>query len=78
LEQLAEQQPASGSQRNLVSPVYRVRPVVRAIQRPARRLCLAVARGGAYGFGGGNGSRAGSGLILARIAFKIWMRCDMK
>jgi hypothetical protein len=42
-------------------------------------LCLAVARGGAYCFGGGgNGSRTGSGLILARIALRVWMHCDMK
>jgi hypothetical protein len=32
-----------------------------AAQRPARRLCFALARGGAYCFGGGgNGSRTGS------------------
>jgi hypothetical protein len=38
-------------------------------QRPPRRLCLAVARGGANCFGGGgNGSRTGSGQNLARIA----------
>jgi hypothetical protein len=49
------------------------------LSAPARRLCLAVARGGAYGFGGGgNGSRTGSGLILARIAFSVLMRGDMK
>jgi hypothetical protein len=27
---------------------------------------------------GRNGSRTGSGLILARIAFKILIRCGMK
>jgi hypothetical protein len=48
-------------------------------QRPAPRLCLAVARGGAYVFGGGgDGSRTGSGLILARIAFSVLIRCEMK
>jgi len=30
---------------NEISPVCRVRPVVRAAQRPARRLCLAVVCG---------------------------------
>jgi hypothetical protein len=46
---------------------------------PQRCLCLAVTRGGAYCFGGGgNGSRTGSGLILARMAFKVLMRGDMK
>jgi len=55
-----------------------VPPLVRAAQRPARRLCFAVARGGACGFGGGgSGSRTGSGLILARIAFNVLMRGDM-
>jgi hypothetical protein len=55
-----------------------VPPLVRAAQRPARRLCFAVARGGACGFGGGGGgSRTGSGLILARIAFNVLMRGDM-
>src|SRR6266404_1690156 len=34
---------------------------LRAAQRPARRLCFAVARGGAYGFGGG-GQRLAHGL----------------
>jgi hypothetical protein len=29
------------------------------------------ARRGAYTFGGGNGSRAGSGRIFARMAFKV-------
>jgi len=45
-----------------------VSPLVRAAQRLAGRLCAVVARGGAYCFGGGggNGSRAGSGLILPR------------
>ena len=43
------------------------------------RLLAAVARGGAYCFGGGgDGSRTGSGLILARIAFKVWMRGERK
>ena len=37
-------------------------------------LLAAVARGGAYTFGGGEGSRTGSGLSLARIARKVWMR----
>jgi hypothetical protein len=50
-------------------PVVRLPPLVRAAQRLAPRLCFVVARWGAYCFGGGgNGSRAGSGLILARIA----------
>jgi hypothetical protein len=35
-----------------------------------------VARGGAYRFGGGNGSRVGSGWIFARMAFKVWTRGD--
>jgi len=38
------------------------------LYRPARRRLAAVARGGSYRFGGGNGSRIGSGLIFARIA----------
>jgi hypothetical protein len=33
-----------------------------------------LARGGAYTFGGGKGSRAGSGLSLARIALRVRMR----
>jgi hypothetical protein len=37
---------------------------------PRRRL-LGVARGGAYTFGGGKGSRVGSGRILPRIALSI-------
>jgi hypothetical protein len=37
-----------------------------------RRLPLA--RGGAYTFGGGKGSRTGSGLSLARIALSVRMR----
>ena len=77
LSKLAEQQPALMSQRNLA--VYRVPPLVQAAQRPAPRLCFVVARGGEYCFGGGgNGSRTGSGLILARIAFRVLMRGDMK
>ena len=32
--------------------------------------------GGSYRFGGGNGSRTGSGLIFARIAFNVRMRGD--
>jgi hypothetical protein len=36
-----------------------------------RRLRAVVARGGAYTFGGGNGSRVGSGLILPRIALRV-------
>src|SRR5580704_7997384 len=39
--------------------------------RPARRLLAAVARGGPYTFCGGKGSRTGSGLSLARMAFKV-------
>jgi hypothetical protein len=39
--------------------------------KPPRRLLIAVARGGAYTLGGGNGSRTVSGRILARIAFSI-------
>jgi hypothetical protein len=43
------------------------------------RPSFALARGGAYCFcGGGNGSRTGSGLILARIAFRVLTRGDMK
>jgi len=64
------------SQRNLV--VAQGAASRRAAQRPARRLCLAVARGGAYCFGGGGSSRTGSGLILARISFRVLMRGDMK
>jgi hypothetical protein len=42
-------------------------------------LFAALARGGAYCFGGGSrGSRAGSGLILARIAFRVLMRSERK
>ena len=41
---------------------------------PARRLLDAVARGGAYTLGGGKGSRTGSGLSLARMAFKVCIR----
>jgi hypothetical protein len=36
-----------------------------------RRLLAVVARGGAYTFGGGSGSRTGSGRILSRTAFKV-------
>jgi hypothetical protein len=38
---------------------------------PRRRLLAVVARGGAYTFGGGNGSRVGSGRILPRIALRV-------
>jgi hypothetical protein len=41
-----------------------------------RRLLPAVARGGAYTFGGGKNSRAGSGRIFPRIVFKVWTRGD--
>jgi hypothetical protein len=41
---------------------------------PARRLLDAVARGGAYTLDGGKGSRTGSGLSLARMAFKVCIR----
>jgi hypothetical protein len=37
-----------------------------------------MARGGAYTFRGGNGSRIGYGFIFARIALKVWMRGDSK
>jgi hypothetical protein len=44
-----------------------------------RLLSATVARGGAQHFGGGGrGSRAGSGLILARIAFRVLMRSERK
>jgi hypothetical protein len=39
--------------------------------RLARCFLARVARGGAYIFGGGKGSRAGSGRIFAKIAFKV-------
>ena len=42
--------------------------------RPERRPLDVVARGGVYRFGGGNGSRVGSGWIFARMAFKVWTR----
>jgi hypothetical protein len=49
------------------------------ISTPRRRLCFAVPRGGAYCFAaGGNSSRAGSGLILAPIAFIVLTRGDRK
>jgi hypothetical protein len=35
---------------------------------------VAVARGGAYTFGGGKGSRTGSGRSLARIVISVRMR----
>ena len=44
--------------------------------QPRRRLVAAVAFGGAYTFGGGNGSRTGSGLSLARIAFRVRMGAE--
>jgi hypothetical protein len=44
--------------------------------QPCRRLLAAVARGGAYTFGGGNGSRAGSGLSFARIVFRVRSRVE--
>jgi hypothetical protein len=48
-------------------------------QRPPVGLCRAVARGGSYCLGGGgSGSRTGSRLILARIAFKVFMRVERK
>ena len=46
------------------------------LYRPARRRLAAVARGGSYRFGGGNGSRIGSGLIFARIALSVRTRGD--
>ena len=39
-----------------------------------RRLLAAVARGGPYTFGAGKGTRTGSGLSFARIAFRVRMR----
>jgi len=39
-----------------------------------RRLLAAVAHGGVYPFGAGKGSRSGSGLSFARIAFRVRMR----
>jgi hypothetical protein len=39
-----------------------------------RRLRATVARGGAYTFPGGKGSRTGSGLSLARIALGVRLR----
>ena len=37
---------------------------------PRRRLLAVVARGGAYTFGGGSGSRTGGGSILSRMPFR--------
>ena len=42
--------------------------------QPRRRLLAAVARGGAHTFAAGKGSRSGSGLSFARIAFTVRMR----
>ena len=44
----------------------------RRLRRPARRPLAAVARSGAYTFGGGNGSRPDSGWIFPRIAWS-WL-----
>ena len=41
-----------------------------------RRLRAAGARGGAYTFGGGSGSRPGRGCSLSRIAFRVRMRVE--
>ena len=41
-----------------------------------RRLLAAVARGGAYTFGGGQGSRGGSGLSFPTIALRVRMHGD--
>jgi hypothetical protein len=37
-----------------------------------------IARGGAYTFGGGNGSRVGSGRILAGVTFTFSVTCHQK
>jgi hypothetical protein len=59
-------------------PAYRTAgELVKALadrQISARELLDA--RSGSYRFGGGNGSRTGSGLIFARIAFNVRMRGD--
>ena len=44
--------------------------------QPRRRLVAAVAFGGAYTFGGDEGSRTGFGLSLARIAFRVRMGAE--
>ena len=50
---------------------------VRLLEAQPRRLRAALARGGAYRFGGGgSGSRGGSGLNLARTSFSVRMRGD--
>jgi hypothetical protein len=46
--------------------------VIGAHAQPRRRY--RAFDGGAYTFGGGKGSRAGSGLSLARIALRVRMR----
>ena len=60
--------------------------VFRALADPGRRVMLERLTRGVFGlwllavartpFGGGNGSRAGSGLNLLRIAFSVRMRCE--
>ena len=47
-----------------------------ALFRELEQRLAAVARGGSYRFGGGNGSRTGSGRIFVRIALSVTMRGD--
>jgi hypothetical protein len=65
-------QPQSGPM-----PVVRVPPLVRQLTA-LRAVAASPSPAVAHMAGGGNGSRTGSGLILARIAFNVLMRCDMK
>ena len=58
---------------------HRRKSLIRCVQvelatRGQRRLLATVAHSGAHVFGGGKGSRAGSGLSLANIALSVRMR----
>ena len=75
---LAALAPYDQAHAGLGSAAERHRRAAIGFQRPECRRRAAVARSGSYRFGGGNGSRTGSGLILARMAFKVLMRGDMK
>ena|SRR6267378_7609766 len=73
---LAALAPYDQAHDGLGSAAERHRRAAIGFQRPEFRRRAAVARSGSYRFGGGNGSRTGSGLIFARIAFNVRMRGD--
>ena len=73
---LAALAPYDQAHDGLGSAAERHRRAAIGFQRPECRRRAAVARSGSYRFAGGNGSRTGSGLIFARIAFNVRMRGD--